>query len=63
MFTFALAIGILLMGDDLEALEEALFGDIAQVTVYYMAAGVVISIVAHTSNKANLPQACLSHDF
>jgi ABC-type Mn2+/Zn2+ transport system permease subunit len=46
MFTFALAIGILLMGDDLEALEEALFGDLAQVTVYYMAAGVVISIVA-----------------
>jgi len=46
MFTLALATGILLMGDDLEALEEALFGDIAQVTLGHLAAAVVISIVA-----------------
>jgi ABC-type Mn2+/Zn2+ transport system permease subunit len=46
MFTFALAVGILLMGNDLEALEEALFGDITQVTVNHMVAAVVISIVA-----------------
>jgi len=46
MFTFALALGILLMGNDLETLEEALFGDITQVTVYHMGAAVVISIVA-----------------
>jgi zinc transport system permease protein len=46
MFTFALAVGILLMGNDLEALEEALFGDITQVTVYHMGAAVVISIAA-----------------
>ena len=46
MFTFALALGILLMGNDLETLEEALFGDITQVTVYHMGAAVAISIVA-----------------
>jgi len=32
MFTLALAIGILLYGDNLEALEAAFFGDISQVT-------------------------------
>ena len=46
MFTFALALGILLMGNDLETLEEALFGDITQVTVYHMGAAVAISIIA-----------------
>jgi ABC-type Mn2+/Zn2+ transport system permease subunit len=46
MFTFALAIGILLMGDDLEALEEALFGNIAQITWMHVVAAVVISIGA-----------------
>jgi len=46
MFTLALATGILLLGDDLEALEEALFGDIAQVTLVHLATAVVISIVA-----------------
>jgi zinc transport system permease protein len=46
MFTLALATGILLMGDNLEALEEALFGDIAQVTLTHLAVAVVISIVA-----------------
>ena len=33
MFTLALAVGILLFGEDLEALEEALFGDISMVTL------------------------------
>lgn len=46
MFTLALAIGILLMGDNLDALEEALFGDITQVTLLHVGAGVAISIVA-----------------
>jgi zinc transport system permease protein len=46
MFTFALAIGILLLGDDLEALEEALFGDITNITALHVGAAVVISITA-----------------
>lgn len=46
MFTLALASGILLLGDDLEALEEALFGDITQVTLLHMGAAAIISIVA-----------------
>ncbi len=46
MFTLALALGILLLGDDLEALEEALFGDITQVTILHAGAAIVISIVA-----------------
>ena len=46
MFTLALAVGILLMGDDLQALEEALFGDISQVTLWHLTAAIVISIVA-----------------
>jgi ABC-type Mn2+/Zn2+ transport system permease subunit len=46
MFTLALAIGILLLGDNLEALEEALFGDITQITLIHVVAGVAISIVA-----------------
>ncbi len=44
-FTLALAIGILLYGDDLEALEEALFGDITQVTLMTTIAAVAISVV------------------
>ena len=46
MFTFALATGILLIGDDLEALEEALFGDITQVTAIHVGVAVIISIGA-----------------
>ena len=46
MFTLALAVGILLLGDDLEALEEALFGDITQVTLPHVISGVVISLAA-----------------
>ncbi len=44
-FTLALAIGILLFGDKLDALETALFGDIAQVGLLAAIAAVVISIV------------------
>jgi ABC-type Mn2+/Zn2+ transport system permease subunit len=44
-FTLALAIGILLFGDNLDALEEALFGDITTVGVTEAVAAVVISLV------------------
>jgi len=43
-FTLALAIGILLFGDNLDALETALFGDIAQVGLTSAVAAMVISI-------------------
>jgi ABC-type Mn2+/Zn2+ transport system permease subunit len=43
-FTLALAIGILLFGDNLDALETALFGDIAQVGLISAVAAVVVSI-------------------
>ncbi len=46
MFTLALAIGILLFGDNLDALEAALFGDISQVTLTGTLAAVAISVVA-----------------
>jgi len=43
-FTLALAIGILLFGDNLDALEEALFGDITAVGVTEAVAAVLISV-------------------
>ncbi len=43
-FTLALAIGILLFGDNLDALETALFGDIAQVGLLSAVAAVGVSI-------------------
>jgi ABC-type Mn2+/Zn2+ transport system permease subunit len=43
-FTLALAIGILLFGDNLDALEEALFGDITAVGITEAVAAVLISI-------------------
>jgi ABC-type Mn2+/Zn2+ transport system permease subunit len=43
-FTLALAIGILLFGDNLDALETALFGDIAQVGLTSAIIAVVISV-------------------
>lgn len=43
-FTLALAIGILLYGDDLDALEAALFGNISQVDFTYAIIAVVISV-------------------
>jgi zinc transport system permease protein len=46
MFTLALAIGILLLGDNLDALEEALFGDITQISLVHVVVGVVISVIA-----------------
>jgi ABC-type Mn2+/Zn2+ transport system permease subunit len=44
-FTLALAIGILLFGNNLDALEEALFGDITKVGITEAAVAVVISVV------------------
>ena len=44
-FTLALAIGILLFGDNLDALETALFGDIAQVGLISAIAAVTVSAV------------------
>ena len=44
-FTLALAIGILLFGDNLDALETALFGDIAQVGLLAAVAAVIVSFV------------------
>jgi len=43
-FTLALAIGILLYGDRLDALEAALFGDITKVDLTYVVIAVLISI-------------------
>jgi len=43
-FTLALAIGILLYGNNLDALEAALFGDITKVTLIYAVSAVAISI-------------------
>jgi len=43
-FTLALAIGILLFGDNLDALEEALFGDISRVGILEAAIAVLVSI-------------------
>jgi zinc transport system permease protein len=50
MFTLALAIGILLYGDNLDALEAALFGDISQVTAAstLIAAGICIAAIVLT---------------
>lgn len=43
-FTLALAIGILLFGNNLDALEEALFGDITAVGITEATAAVLISV-------------------
>jgi zinc transport system permease protein len=43
-FTLALAIGILLYGDRLDALEAALFGDITNVDLMYAVIAVIISV-------------------
>jgi zinc transport system permease protein len=66
MFTLALAIGILLFGQDIEALEEALFGDISKVTLGSTAAAVVISIAAIALTKmiySKLVLAMISEDM
>jgi ABC-type Mn2+/Zn2+ transport system permease subunit len=46
MFTLALAIGILLYGNNLEALEAALFGDISQVTMISALTAALVCVVA-----------------
>jgi ABC-type Mn2+/Zn2+ transport system permease subunit len=46
MFTLALAVGILMFGEDIEALEEALFGDISQITLLGTIAAAAISVAA-----------------
>jgi zinc transport system permease protein len=51
MFTLALAIGILLYGDNLDALEEALFGDISQVTLLSTATAAAVCVVAVVLTK------------
>jgi ABC-type Mn2+/Zn2+ transport system permease subunit len=44
-FTLALAIGILMYGDNLDALEAALFGDITRVDLTYTVLAVAVSLV------------------
>jgi zinc transport system permease protein len=51
MFTLALAIGILIYGNDLDALEAALFGDISQVTLVSMSIAAVVCVVAIVLTK------------
>jgi len=46
MFTLALAIGILLYGNNLDALEAALFGDISQVTLISALTAALVCVVA-----------------
>jgi zinc transport system permease protein len=66
MFTLALAIGILLYGDNLDALEAALFGDISQVSLVSTVAAVGISIAAIVLTKViynKLVLAMISEDM
>ncbi len=66
MFTLALAIGILLFGEDLDALEAALFGDISQVSLLSTVAAVAISIAAIALTKViynKLVLAMISEDM
>jgi ABC-type Mn2+/Zn2+ transport system permease subunit len=51
MFTLALALGILLYGNELEALEEALFGDISQVTLLNTGIAAVVCVIAIVLTK------------
>ncbi len=46
MFTLALAIGILIYGNNLDALEAALFGDISQVSLISTLGAAVVCVVA-----------------
>lgn len=50
-FTLALAIGILLFGENLDALEEALFGDIARVGLTEATVAVLISVAVISLTK------------
>jgi ABC-type Mn2+/Zn2+ transport system permease subunit len=51
MFTFALAIGILLFGNNLDALEEAFFGDISTVTWSIAVVAIFVCIGAVVATK------------
>jgi ABC-type Mn2+/Zn2+ transport system permease subunit len=65
MFTLALSIGILMIRDA-EALAEALFGDITQVTLLYSVASAVIAVVAILLTKViykKLVLAMISEDL
>lgn len=44
-FTASLAIGLLLMGDDLEHLTESLFGDISKITIFDFWTGIVLGAI------------------
>ena len=50
-FTLALAIGILLYGDNLDALEAALFGDITKVNLSYTLLAIAISLAVIVLTK------------
>jgi ABC-type Mn2+/Zn2+ transport system permease subunit len=51
MFTLALAIGILLYGNNLDALEAAFFGDISQVTMISASIAVGVCVAAIIATK------------
>jgi ABC-type Mn2+/Zn2+ transport system permease subunit len=66
MFTLALALGILLYGGELDALEAALFGDISQVTLIGTAVGVAVCVSAIVLTKViynKLVLAMISEDL
>jgi ABC-type Mn2+/Zn2+ transport system permease subunit len=50
-FTLALAVGILLFGNHLDALEEALFGDISRVGISEAAIAIVVSVLVIALTK------------
>lgn len=66
MFTLALAIGILIYGDNLDALEAALFGDISQVTMFSALVAAVVCVAAIVLTKViydKLVLAMISEDL
>jgi zinc transport system permease protein len=66
MFTLALAIGILLYGDNLDALEAALFGDISQVALISTAVAAIVCVAAIVLTKViydKLVLAMISEDL
>jgi zinc transport system permease protein len=66
MFTLALAIGILIYGDNLDALEAALFGDISQVSAISTLAAAAVCVAAIVLTKViydKLVLAMISEDL
>jgi zinc transport system permease protein len=66
MFTLALAIGILIYGDNLDALEAALFGDISQVSTISTLAAAAVCVAAIVLTKViydKLVLAMISEDL